>query len=391
MAEQKIKATRVFQMNYEAFYNDKNRFIINVGGSRSSKTYSLCQLLIIHCLNNPKTIVSIVRKTFPTLRATVYRDMVEILREMNIYQENTHNKTENIYNFENGSYIQFFSCDDEQKLRGRQHDIVWCNEANELDFEDFQQLNMRTTGKMIFDFNPSDLFSWLNTLLERDNAVKIHSTYKDNPFLNDNQINEIEELKNVDENYYKIYALGLPATAKSTIFTHWKQISSIPDKAKGNYKYGLDFGYTHPSAITKIYQFENELYVEEVLYEAKLTAQDLVARLPQLGISKTDEIYADYARPEMIADIRKSGYNIKEANKSVKEGIDWIKSNQLFVVDTSVNLIKELKTYKYKTNGDQILEEPVKHNDDLCDSTRYGAIAFKKNTKWDYEIINFSY
>jgi phage terminase large subunit len=99
MAEQKIKATRVFQKNYEAFYNDKNRFIINVGGSRSSKTYSLCQLLIIHCLNNPKTIVSIVRKTFPTLRATVMRDMITILREMNIYQENAHNKTENIYNF----------------------------------------------------------------------------------------------------------------------------------------------------------------------------------------------------------------------------------------------------------------------------------------------------
>lgn len=391
MAEQKIKATRVFQKNYEAFYNDKNRFIINVGGSRSSKTYSLCQLLIIHCLNNPKTIVSIVRKTFPTLRATVYRDMVEILREMNIYQENAHNKTENIYNFENGSYIQFFSCDDEQKLRGRQHDIVWCNEANELDFEDFQQLNMRTTGKMIFDFNPSDLFSWLNTLLERDNAVKIHSTYKDNPFLNDNQINEIEALKDVDENYYKIYALGLPATAKSTIFTHWKQISSIPEKAKANYKYGLDFGYTHPSAITKIYQFENEFYVEEILYEAKLTAQDLVARLPQLGISKSDEIYADYARPEMIADIRKAGYNIKEANKSVKEGIDWIKSNQLFILDTSVNLIKELKTYKYKTNGDQVLEEPVKANDDLCDSTRYGCIAFKKNTKWDYDIITVKF
>jgi phage terminase large subunit len=391
MAEQKIKATRVFQKNYEAFYNDKNRFIINVGGSRSSKTYSLCQLLIIHCLNNPKTIVSIVRKTFPTLRATVYRDMVEILREMNIYQENAHNKTENIYNFENGSYIQFFSCDDEQKLRGRQHDIVWCNEANELDFEDFQQLNMRTTGKMIFDFNPSDLFSWLNTLLERDNAVKIHSTYKDNPFLNDNQINEIEALKDVDENYYKIYALGLPATAKSTIFTHWKQISSIPEKAKGNFKYGLDFGYTHPSAITKIYQFENEFYVEEILYEAKLTAQDLVARLPQLGISKTDEIYADYARPEMIADIRKAGYNIKEANKSVKEGIDWIKSNQLFVVDTSINLIKEFKTYKFKTNGDQILEEPVKVNDDLIDSFRYGAIAFKKNTKWDYDIVTVNF
>jgi phage terminase large subunit len=391
MAEQKIKATRVFQMNYEAFNNDKNRFIINVGGSRSSKTYSLCQLLIIHCLNNPKTIVSIVRKTFPTLRATVMRDMITILREMNIYQENAHNKTENIYNFENGSYIQFFSCDDEQKLRGRQHDIVWANEANELDFEDFQQLNMRTTGKMIFDFNPSDLFSWLNTLLERDNAVKIHSTYKDNPFLNQNQINEIEALKDVDENYYKIYALGLPATAKSTIFTHWKVIDVIPEKAINNYKIGIDFGYTHPTSVVKVYQFENEFYIEQLLMESKLTAQDLVIKLNEIGVKKDDEIYADSARPEIIEDIKKVGYNIKGANKNVKEGIDYMKSNKLFILNTSIDLIKEFKMYKYKTNGDIVLEEPVKAYDDGIDSTRYACIAFKINKEWDYDIISFSY
>lgn len=386
-----LKATKVFKKNLKAFEDSSVRFILNVGGSRSSKTYSLSQLIIIKCLQNPNYVVSVVRKTFPTLRATVMRDVITVLKEMNIYDIKNHNKTENLYKFDNGSFIQFFSCDDEQKLRGRQHDIVWCNEANELDFEDFQQLNMRTRDKMIFDYNPSDLFTWLNDLLLRDNAVNIHSTYLDNPFLTEPQKKEIEALKDIDENYYKIYALGLQAIAKSTIFTHWKTTDVIPERAKNNFKVGIDFGYTHPTSIVKVYNWEDELYVEQLLLESRMTAQDIVSRLPSLGITTSDEIYADSARPEIIEDIKKGGYNIKGANKNVKEGIDWMKSNKLFVLNTCVELIKEFRMYKYKSNGDMVLEEPVKANDDGIDSARYAAIAFKVNTKWDYDFVSFSY
>lgn len=386
-----LKATKVFKKNLKAYQNPDIRFIINEGGSRSSKTYSLSQLIIIECLQNPGFIVSVVRKTLPTLKATVMRDIITVLKEMGIYSEKNHNKTDNIYKFDNDSIIQFFSCDDEQKLRGRQHDVVWCNESNELDFEDFQQLNMRCRQKMIFDYNPSDLFTWLNDVKMRNNAFIIHSTYLDNPFLTEGQKNEIEALKDVDENYYKIYALGLPAIAKSTIFTHWKTVDVIPDKAKGNYKIGIDFGYTHPTSIVKVYNWEDELYVEQLLLESRMTAQDIVSRLLSLGITTSDEIYADSARPEIIEDIKKAGYNIQGANKNVKEGIDWMKSNKLFVLNTSVELIKEFRMYKYKTNGDMVLEEPVKANDDGIDSTRYACVAFKKNTKFDYEVFSFSY
>ena len=147
-------ATIVFNKNQKALQSDK-RFIINEGGSRSSKTYSLCQLIILHAIQHPKQTISVVRKTFPSLRATVYRDFVEVLQSMNLYEKTNHNKSEHIYTFDNGSIIEFFSVDLEQKIRGRKRDICWCNESNELGMDDFTQLNMRTTNKVILDYNPS--------------------------------------------------------------------------------------------------------------------------------------------------------------------------------------------------------------------------------------------
>ena len=142
MAEITIDSTVIFEKNFTALADTGVRFIINEGGSRSSKTYSLCQMVIVYCLQNPGKVVSIVRKTFPALRATVMRDFFEIMKDLEIYEKANHNMSENIYRFPNGSIVEFFSVDDEQKIRGRKRDLGWCNEANELWFEDFQQLNM---------------------------------------------------------------------------------------------------------------------------------------------------------------------------------------------------------------------------------------------------------
>jgi phage terminase large subunit len=171
-----IKSTVIFEKNYEAL-NGEPRFIINEGGSRSSKTYSLCQLVIIYCIQNSNKVVSIIRKTFPALRATVMRDFIEILKDIGIYSVESHNKSEHIYTFSNGSIVEFFSVDDEQKIRGRKRDIAWCNEANELYFDDFTQLNMRTESKLIFDYNPSESSSWLYELPQEE-SILIKSTYR---------------------------------------------------------------------------------------------------------------------------------------------------------------------------------------------------------------------
>lgn len=374
-----IKHTPVFERNMEYVYNDDIRFIINQGGSRSSKTYSLCQLLVVYCLTNPNKTVSIVRKSFPSLRGSVMRDFFEVMRDLGLYNQNEHNKTENIYNFHNGSVVEFFAVDDEQKLRGRRRDVLWANEANELNFEEFNQLNMRTTDKLLFDFNPSDNYHWLYDLMLRDNSTLIHSTYKDNPFLSDSQVKEIENLINVDEGYYRVYALGEKSAGKTTIYTHHKYYDWVVNGS--NVVYGLDFGYNHPTALIKCIFIDDEVYVEEVIYESHMTSSDLVERLKFLNIKRSDEIVCDTARPEIIEELKRAGFNAKEANKQVKAGIDSVKSSKLFIEKNSLNLIKEIGNYKWKSIGDIILDEPVKVYDDAMDALRYAIHYYKERNK----------
>ncbi len=381
-----IKATNIFARNYEALTNESIRFVINQGGSRSSKTYSLCQLIIVYCLQNPNKVVSIVRKTFPALRATVMRDFFEIMRDLNIYEKTNHNMSENIYRFSNGSLVEFFSVDDEQKIRGRKRDLGWCNEANELWFEDFQQLNMRTEGKLIFDYNPSESTSWLYELPENE-SVLIKSTYKDNPFLPESIKRQIEDLKRTDEALYQIYALGEKAISKSNIYSTWQFVREKPVRFE-NYVYGLDFGYNHPTALVRVYWHEKDIYIEPVIYESYLTTTQLIERFNSLGISKTDDILADYARPEIIAELQTAGYNVSNANKVVKKGIDNVKSFGVFCQDDP-RLKKEYDNYKWKKVGDTITDEPVKLFDDAMDAVRYATHYIKEMYYSDDAYVAF--
>lgn len=369
-----INATQVFSWNWDALTSDK-RFIINQGGSRSSKTYSLCQLIIVYCLQNPNKVVSIVRKTFPALRATVMRDFFEVLKDLNLYEKQSHNMSENIYRFPNGSLVEFFSVDDEQKVRGRKRDLGWCNEANELWFEDFQQLNMRTEFKMIFDYNPSDSSSWLYEL-PKDESVLIKSTYKDNPFLPESIKRQIEDLSRTDEALYQIYALGEKAISKTNIFNTWTFIIRRPERFT-NYVYGLDFGYNHPTALIRVYWCDGDIYIEPVVYESYLTPSELIERFKQLNIEQTVDILADYSRPEIIAEMQNAGFNVNNANKNVKSGINAVKTFKVWCQQDD-NLKKEYENYKWKKVGDNITDEPVKLYDDAMDAVRYAVMFIKE-------------
>lgn len=371
--ELEIKHSPVFTWNQEALDNDNIRFIVNQGGSRSSKTYSICQMLIIKALTTPKITISIVRKSFPALRGSVMRDLFEILDAHGLYNELNHHKGENLYKFDNGSTIEFFSVDDSQKLRGRKRDILYANEANELSFEDFTQLNMRTTSKLIFDYNPSDNYSWVYGLIGKENSILIKSTYKDNPFLTHDIVKEIENLINVDEGYYRVYALGEQAQLKSTIYTHYQ----VGDFKEGNDTYfGLDIGFNHPMCLIEITDVDGTINARERIYESNMTTNDLIVRMDSLQIPKNKEIYVDSARPDIIEDLRRKGYNAKLANKAVKEGIDAVKSMPLVVDRNSINLLKEFRNYKWKTQGDITLDEPVKIWDDAMDALRYAVYQY---------------
>lgn len=370
-----LKSTIVFERNYDALYNNGARFIINEGGSRSSKTYSLCQLIMVYCLQNPNKVVSIIRKTFPALRATAMRDFLEVLKEADIYEKTNHNMSEHIYTFSNGSIVEFFSVDDEQKIRGRKRHVAWCNEANELFLDDFTQLNMRTEQKLIFDYNPSDSTSWLYEL-PKDESVLIKSTYRDNPFLPDSIKRQIEDLKRTDEALYQIYALGEHAISKANIYSNWTFLPHRPARFT-QFVYGLDFGYNHPTALMRVYWHEKDIFIEPVIYESYLTTTNLIDRMASLDIEKELEIIADYARPEIIAEMNNAGYNVLNANKVVKKGIDNIKTFGVFAM-ADKNLEKEYQNYKWKKIGDTITDEPVKLFDDAMDAVRYATTYIKE-------------
>jgi len=370
-----IRATKVFEKNYKALEDNSIRFLINQGGSRSSKTYSLCQLLIVWCLANPNKVVSIVRKTFPALRATVMRDFFEVLKDLDLYEKSNHNMSENIYRFANGSIVEFFSVDDEQKIRGRKRDIGWCNEANELWFEDFQQLNMRTESKLIFDYNPSESASWLYELPENE-SVLIKSTYKDNPFLPESIKRQIEDLQRTDEALYQIYALGEKAISKLNIYSNWTFVKHREPRFT-NFVYGLDFGYNHPTALVKVYYCDKDIYIEPIIYESYLTTTQLIERFEQLNVDKHADILADYSRPEIIAELQTAGYNVNNANKVVKKGIDNVKTFGVFAEDYPP-LKKEYDNYKWKKVGDIITDEPVKLFDDAMDAIRYATTFIRE-------------
>lgn len=384
-----LEASIVFEHNWEALNSDK-RFIENMGGSRSSKTYSLCQALIIYMLKNPGTSISIIRKTFPALRASVMRDFFEVLKGMDMYNKSNHNKTEHIYTFSNGSFVEFFSADDEQKLRGRKRDIAWINEANEIWKEDFKQIAMRTTLKIIFDYNPSDANSYLYDL-PVEKTYKIHSTYLDNPFLEQEIIDEIESYKDTDEDYYTIFALGLRAFSKENVFSKWKTFKDKPSYLR-DYIYGIDFGYNHPTALVKIWYNTdyNELYIEELIYESFLTSTDIVNKFIELGVNQNVPVIADYARPEIMAELRQAGYQVLNAIKDVKDGLNNIKTFKIMLDEQAKNIIKENENYKYKKAKGEITEEVVKLYDDAMDAIRYAVFYIKKYlfTNGKYDGIN---
>jgi len=291
-----------------------------------------------------------------------------------------------------GNLIEFISVDQPQKIRGRKRNICFINEANELSYEDFFQLNVRTTDKIILDYNPSDEFHWIYDKLQtREDADFFVTTYKDNPFLEKELIEEIERLELADENHWRVYGLGERGISRDTVYTHWKLCDELP--MRGELFMGCDFGYNVPSALVRCELFEGGIYADEVLYETKLTTTDLIERFKGLNVSRTIEIFCDNAEPKTIEELRRAGFNAKEADKDVTEGIRKVKSLPLFITKNSFNMLKEIKSYKWKTDvsgkpvKDKDRDEPVKFNDHLCDALRYAV--FTKLFKPRFEVIAY--
>jgi phage terminase large subunit len=366
-----VQATRLYRDNRAALLHTK-RYIVNEGGSRSGKSYSIMQVLIMWAIHHAGTHITVASHSLPHLKRGAMRDFDVIIRQMSMYFEEWHNKTDNIYQFPNGSLIEFIGLEDADKARGAGRDILFVNEANLISKALFDQLDMRTRQKVIIDLNPSDFDCWCYHIADGPDAVKIHSSYRDNPFLPEFQVKVIESYKFADPLMWQVFGLGLRGTSAEQIYTHWKLCDSLPEG--GDKWYGLDFGYTVPTAMVKVVMYEGAIYVKEMLYQTNLTTNDRIQRLNSFDIGRGGEIFADAAEPASIEEMHRAGFNIKPAEKDVWAGILKVKSLPLYVTKDSKNLIKELGSYKWKKDkNDKILEEPIKENDHLVDALRYAV------------------
>lgn len=362
---------------FEQALNSKKRISVFQGGTRSGKTWNILIYWLYILLNTKNKILSIVRLTTPSLKKTVMRDFFEILNQYNLYNPLNHNKTDMFYRL-NNNIVEFFSIDQPQKVRGGRRDYLFCNEANELPFEAWQQLIMRTSGKVILDYNPSDEFHWIyDKVLTREDCDFYISTYKDNPFIDDNLKKEIERLKDIDPNYWRVYGLGERAVSSAAIFPDFKLINSV----KHVTCYGLDFGYNHPTALTAVdYDSDRKIIkARELIYQKNLVSTDLIEMFTSLKIHKNLPIYCDDSRPDIIKELQLAGYDARKADKSVLAGINFIQRHKLQVTKDSGNLIKELRSYKWRERSDGVrLDEPVKFFDDAVDSLRYAVFSYYK-------------
>ena len=381
----KIKATPVFYANKKA-YEEGYPVICNEGGSRSGKTYSIIQLLVYLALNNPNTRISVVSHSLPHIKKGAYRDFKTIMEKWDLWDESEFRYTDFIYTFKNGSYIELFGLEDPDKAKGPARDILFINEANLVSKALYDQLLIRTTGQVFLDWNPADFVSWVYDIADDPESKRIHSTYLNNlPNLSETQIKAIEKYKDLPDDFmWKVYGLGERGAAKELIYTQWKQYDQAPD---GDVFYGLDFGYVHPAALVKVTHHEGQNYFEEIIYQSGLTLSDL-SRIIKEKLPERATIYADAAEPKSIEELYRQGFNIKPAVKDVWAGIMKMKSYPINIHYHSQNLRREFQSYKWKKDkNDNIIEEPVKANDDAIDACRYAVYTHLNKIKFEVSVF----
>lgn len=365
----------------------KYNYIVNQGGTRSGKTYSILQVILIYVLTHKGKIVDIVRKTHAELADTVVQDFLDIVEMLGLTDVVKRNKTKHVFRI-NGNVIRFVGMDKAQKKRGSKRDILYINEANGLTLEDWIQLNIRAAGQVFIDYNPSEYF-WVNEqILEKENRddnrfILIKSTYKDNfDFLPASQIAKIEALIDIDEFWYQVYALGNMAVMKGKIYSKQKLVEP-EDYDVLDYDelyYGLDFGYEHAMSLVECKYAQEKHYERERYHETHKQIEDLILWMQENDISQNAPIYCDSAYPAMIRKLKDAGYNARRAKKDVNDGIRFMQGLTPYICKSSRHLIASRGKYKWRQRSDgSIIEgEPVKIDDDPCDAERYGQYSHWK-------------
>ena len=371
----------------EFFVDNRDKeVLVSYGGAGSGKSFSTAQNIILRALEEGNKRILITRKTLPALRVSCLQLIKDLLNEYGIPYELNKSELE----MKVGSnQILFKSLDNPEKIKSSEFNYIWAEEATELTHQDFLQLRLRLRRKnelknqLIMTLNPIDQFHWIRTQVldaPGEEIASLQSNYKMNPFLSKEYVEQLEGLAEIDENYYRIYALGEWGVLQNLIYSNWDTVTVLPEDYD-EIIYGLDFGYINPTVLVEIRLKENEVWVQELIYQSRLTNSDLIELL-KMKVDKNAQIYADSSEPQRIDEIYKAGFNIYPANKDIKFGINKVKEYKLHILEDSTNTIKEIRSYKWREDKEgRILEEPVKFNDHSMDAIRYALATLAKQNK----------
>lgn len=345
------------------------------GGTSAGKTYGILPILIDHAIKNNNCEISVVSESIPHLRRGALKDFIKIMQSTNRWIQPNYNRSLLKYTFSNGSYIEFFSTDQPDRLRGARRDVLYINECNNIHWESYQQLSIRTKDIIWLDYNPTHEF-WAKTELENDPDVEyLRLTYQDNEALSENIVKEIEKAKEKAKtseywsNWWNVYGLGLQGSLEGVIFSNWKKIPAIPSEAR-LIGCGLDFGYSNdPTALIAIYKLNDKRILHEVLYQKGMVNSEIAHYIPK-AIT-----YADSAEPKSIEEIRRQGVHILPVEKgrdSINFGIQVMQTQKYEVTESSTNLIKELRNYCWDNDKTgKTLNKPIDDYNHAIDAIRY--------------------
>jgi phage terminase large subunit len=373
-------------ITFQHLVDSKHRVTHHIGGTRSGKTFGILQYLIVEAIKEAQTI-TIVRRTIPSTKRTVIKDFIDILKSIDVWRDDNWNVSDRTYKLQD-SLVQFINSDDPEKLRGLKSDILFIDEASEIDEESYFQLSIRTTGKIILAYNPTvSPFNWLRQMQDCERFV---TTYKDNPYIPKEMIKAIEDLQFTSPKKYLIYGKGEFAANEKAIY----KFDIVDDFEADFVAFGLDWGYSQdPTAVVAVYKNGNDLYLEEVLYERGLVMNDIITALNKKDIDKSYEIWCDSSEPRSVEELYRSGFNAKPVKKgpdSIKFGISVMQNYNIHILKSSTNLVNEMYAYQYASDKyGYTTDNPESGLDHLLDAARYVAmmkLTQKATTKGKYAI-----
>ena len=370
------------------------RYISLRGSSRSGKTVSALQTVILECLVNENTIVTIARVNQVSIKNTILVDFKEVLEQLQIWEDSRFNKVDLVYRFSNKSIIRFVGLDDQTgKLRGLKSSIVLVDEVNTVSKSSFIQLDIRTEKYILMCYNPEIPTDWWGLDFEtRSNGCVIVSTWRDNAFLEQSIIDSIMSLKDTDPDLWLIYSESQIVAPRELVFVKPEVYKDLPGGIKETY-YGLDFGFSQdPSALVEVSVKDKEIYIREIIYEPGLTNEDLAFLIKDKGITRMDTIVADSSEPKSIAELNRLGLSVRGVKKgagSVLFGIQKMRQFKIRIQEDSVNLIQEFDNYRYKKDrsGRVTSQTDGRSGDHAIDAVRYCVSEFLDNKPKKFTFV----